>query len=449
MERKSNAWLVLFTLALGFIMATLDVSISNVAVTTIQNALDLTASAGSWILDSYMLSFASLLFLGGSLANRYGSKNIYLVGLAIFTGASLFSGLAQSSFALIVARFFQGAGSAMFMPASMSLLVSAFPDKKTQAMMFGIWSAIVSVASGVGPFVGGLLVGTLGWRSIFLINVPIGTLGLLLTIPVVKVTKKLSGTTLNVAQNIAGMLMLGGFSYALIEGSDQGFEKFDVILALAFMIVGFISFTLYETKGTRPIVPREVFTIKPFIIANLVGFLLNLALFGGLFMFGLYLQQVLHSNAILAGIQLLPMMIVFVVGNIIFSKITKKFGIIKPLFLGLSLAAITSGGLALSVFTRNYALLAILYALGNLGIGIAVPAMTTLTMQSAGKEYSNIASTMLNVARQIGSLVGVAVLGITFYLFSNKLQTSSLSFSIMALSYFIAVVLVVKIRADV
>lgn len=176
--------------------------------------------------------------------------------------------------------------------------------------------------------------------------------------------------------------------------------------------------------------------------------LLNLALFGGLFMFGLYLQQVLHSDALLAGIQLLPMMIVFVIGNIIFSKITKQFGIKKPLLFGLSLAAVTSVGLALSVFTGNYALLAVLYALGNLGIGISVPAMTTLTMQSAGSEYSNIASTMLNIARQTGSLVGVAVLGIAFYLFSDKLQTSSLSFAIMAVSYFLAVGLVAKIRVE-
>lgn len=446
MEKKINSWIILLTLALGFVMATLDVSISNVAVTTIQNNLNLTASAGSWVLDSYMLSFASLLFLGGSLANRYGSKNIYLTGLAIFTIASLFSGLAQSSISLIIARFFQGAGASMFMPASMSLLVSAFPEKKTQAAMFGIWAAIVSVASGVGPFVGGVLVGFFGWRSIFLINVPIGIIGFLLTIPVIKFTNKQPDANLDIFQNIAGMLMLGGFSYALIEGASRGINKPDVIISLIIMLFGLISFVLYEVNSNNPIVPKQVFTIKPFIIANLVGFLLNLSLFGGLFMFGLYLQQVLHSDAVLAGTQLLPMMIVFVIGNIIFSKITKKFGIKNPLLFGLFLAAFTSAGMAVSVFTGSYVLLALLYAIGNLGIGIAVPAMTTLTMQSAGEEYSNISSTMLNVARQSGSLVGVAILGISFYLLDNKVQTSSLSFVIMAVSYFLAVLLVTRVK---
>lgn len=162
----SDIW-ILVSLAMGFIMATLDVTVVNVAVADIQEKLQISLSSTTWIVDGYMLFFASLLLAGGSLANRYGAKNIYLIGLTIFVIASVLCALAPTGTILIVARSIQGVGAALFMPSSLSLLAISYPDANKRAKMFGIWSAIVSISSGLGPFVGGVLVNTFGWRSIF------------------------------------------------------------------------------------------------------------------------------------------------------------------------------------------------------------------------------------------------------------------------------------------
>ncbi|MDJ1630154.1 MFS transporter [Bacillus velezensis] len=170
---------MLIVLALGFLMATLDVTVVNVAMADMKNTLSMSLSGVTWVVDGYILTFASLLLAGGALADRFGSKAIYILGLAVFVMASCLCAVSINGQMLIAGRLMQGIGAALFMPSSLSLLAASYPDERVRARMFGLWAALVSSASGLGPFIGGVLVQAAGWQSIFLINVPLGFFALI------------------------------------------------------------------------------------------------------------------------------------------------------------------------------------------------------------------------------------------------------------------------------
>lgn len=441
--KEKSGIVILITLAMGFIMATLDVTVVNVAVVNIQETLGLTLYSSTWIVDGYILSFAALLLAGGALANRYGAKNMYMVGLIIFVFASLLCAVATTGNALIIGRIIQGVGAALFMPSSLSLLVVSFPDEKKRAKMFGIWSAIVSIASGTGPFIGGILVNTFGWRSIFIINLPIGMVGILMAFVIIpNVLSKQE--KINVANHLIGIITITLLAFTLIEGPSYGWSSFQILGGVVGTVLTAILFVYAERKSKNSVVPRVLFQNETFSSANIVGFLLNFALFGGIFMFGLFLQKAYGASPFVAGLQLLPMMSVFVIGNLLFAKMVTKFGSKLLLFIALFIASIGSLLLMLVVNNVSYIGIAFIYSIVNLGIGIAVPAMTTIVMKSAGRENGNMAGVTLNVNRQIGALVGIAIMGIILNESSSWYSGASYSFLVMGIAYLCATMLVWK-----
>ncbi|MEC1968753.1 MFS transporter [Bacillus cereus] len=441
-KEKSGA-IILIALAMGFIMATLDVTVVNVAVVNIQETLGLALYSSTWIVDGYILSFAALLLAGGALANRFGAKKIYMIGLIIFVFASLLCVIATTGNILVMGRVIQGVGAALFMPSSLSLLVVSFPDEKKRAKMFGIWSAIVSIASGTGPFIGGLLVNTFGWRSIFIINLPIGMIGIVVAfviIPNVLPEKE----KINVANHLIGIIAITLLAFTLIEGPSYGWSSSQILGGIVGTVLTAILFVYAERKSKNSVVPRVLFQNETFTSANIVGFLINFALFGGIFMFGLFLQKAYGASPFVAGLQLLPMMSVFVIGNLLFAKMVTKFGSNLLLFIALFIASIGSVLLMFLVKNVSYIGIALSYSVVNLGIGIAVPAMTTIVMKSAGRENGNMAGATLNVNRQIGALVGIAIMGIILNESSNWYRGASYSFLVIGLSYLCAAFLVWK-----
>ncbi|TKI15575.1 MFS transporter [Bacillus wiedmannii] len=437
--KEKSGIVILITLAMGFIMATLDVTVVNIAVVNIQETLGLTLYSSTWIVDGYILSFAALLLAGGALANQYGAKNMYMVGLIIFVFASLLCAMATNGNTLIIGRVLQGVGAALFMPSSLSLLVVSFPDEKKRAKMFGIWSAIVSIASGTGPFIGGLLVNTFGWRSIFIINLPIGVIGVLMAFVIIPnvLPKK---EKINVLNHLIGITTITLLAFTLIEGPSYGWSSFQILGGVVGTVLTAILFVYAERKSKNSVVPRVLFQNETFSSANIVGFLLNFAVFGGIFMFGLFLQKAYGASPFVAGLQLLPMMSVFVIGNLLFAKMVTKFGSKLLLFI----ASIGSLLLMFIVNNVSYIGIAFIYSIVNLGIGIAVPAMTTIVMKSAGRENGNMAGATLNVNRQIGALVGIAIMGIILNESSNWYRGASYSFLVMGIAYLCATMLVWK-----
>ncbi|WP_369356808.1 MFS transporter [Streptomyces sp. cg2] len=435
--------LKLTALAAGFVMATVDTTVVNIAGTKIRTLLRLSFSELTWIIDGYVLTFASLLLLAGSLANRFGAKKIYLQGMAIFVVASAACGFASNGPVLIAARVIQGVGAALFMPASLTLLTNSFPDPKLRTRMVGLWTAIVSTSTALGPVIGGVLVGALGWRSIFMLNVPIGIVGIFLTrryiaaIPAQYVRPRVLG-------NALGVLGLVALSFALIEGPSFGWSSALVLLSGAAAIVFLVALVVQQCRSSAPIVPLDLFRDSRFTAANFVGFFINFGLMGGIFMLGLFLQNARGVSPFLAGIQMLPMMAGPLVGNLTFARYSHRWGVRRPLIAALSLAGVASAALLGISDSTPYWMLAAAVGIANFGIGVSVPAMTSALMESAGAEHANIASSMLNTNRQFGGLVGVAVMGIALANPDNWYAGARTSFLITAVCYGAAALLTLK-----
>ncbi|MCY9187912.1 MFS transporter [Bacillus mojavensis] len=433
---------VLIVLALGFLMATLDVTVVNVAIADMKNALSLTLSGVTWVVDGYMLTFASLLLAGGALADRYGSKTIYMLGLAGFVLASCLCAVAANGQMLIAGRLLQGLGAALFMPSSLSLLAASYPDERVRAKLFGLWAALVSAASGLGPFIGGVLVNAAGWQSIFLINVPLGVVALICAYRTLSSFPG-KGSRVNITGHLLGMAALGFLSFALIQGASIGWSSPSILGAFAAAVLAFVLFILREIFSATSILPASLYKNGRFSAAQFVGFLLNFALFGGMFMLSLFLQEARGASSFLAGVELLPMMAVFVVGNLLFARLANRFEAGLLMFVSMAVSCI----MALLLFVMvspdlPYWQLAVLTSAMNLGVGITVPAMTAVIMKTAGQEHANIAGAALNTNRQIGALVGVAVSGMVIHLSATWYAGAGFTFLMMGAAYSLAAFLV-------
>ncbi|MFI2186226.1 MFS transporter [Streptomyces sioyaensis] len=410
----SRSGVQLLVLALGFVMASLDTGIMNVAATDLRARLGLSMSGLTWVVDGYVLAFAALLLLAGSLAKRCGARRIYLIGLAVFTAASLLGAVAPNGAVLVAARFAQGAGAALFMPSSLSLLMNAFPEPGRRAKVLGIWSAVVSTSVGLAPSIGGLLVGTLGWRSIFLVNLPIGIVGLLVTRRVVAAVPG-RGSALGGIGHVLGLLALGALSYALIEGPDKGWSAPYVLAACGLAVAASAGFVLRERAARTPILPVSLFADSSFTTANAVGFLFNFAFYGALFVLGLFLQTGRGASPVAAGLQMLPAVLVLPFSNMLYARIGPRLG--NRAALSGSLAFSAAGYVLLFLILTPglpYGVLAVVLAVTHIGSGVSSPALTGALMDAAGREHADIGSATLNANRQIGSLVGIAVMGAVF-----------------------------------
>ncbi|MGL4819225.1 MAG: MFS transporter [Bacilli bacterium] len=427
---------IIFTLALGFIMATLDMTIVNVAGPSIRNTMQFNVTDLTWIIDGYVLTFASFLLLSGAFAGKYGAKRVYISGLSIFVLASLLCAMATNPFTLIAGRLIQGLGASLFVPSSLSLLAQSFTDQTQKAKVFGLWSAIVSVASGLGPLVGGALVQTFGWPSIFYINVPIGLLGLALTSIVIKETPTLTTIRIPGVAHLTAIIALSAFAYLLIEVPHQGFFTNTTALALITFLFVSIIFVYTQQKTATPLIHRELQRNRPFQKVNIIGFLLNAALFGGIFMFSLALQTYFSQRALTAGATLVPMMVVFVLGNLFFARVVSRVAVTQIFTFALLFCTV---GSTILVVLVNYVSLPVIvgvYALVNFGVGISVPAMTSLTMKLAGEHHTHSASALLTVSRQLGALVGIAMMASVLALFGMKAVGIVICFGIMGMAYF-------------
>ncbi|OIV35307.1 MFS transporter [Mangrovactinospora gilvigrisea] len=402
---------VLTALAAGFVMAALDSTVITAVGATIQRGLRASLSQLTWIVDGYVLAFAALLLLAGGLANRFGPRPVYLAGLVLFWLASAGAAAAPDGTALVAARLAQGAGAALFMPASLSLLVHAFPEPARRARMLALWSAIVSTAAGIGPTVGGLLAGAFGWRAVFLINLPVGLAGLLLTRRCVPAPAG-GGSRPPVAGHGLLVAALAGLAYTLIEGPRLGWGAAPVLAAYAVVVLGAGGLAVRERRGRgAAVLPWTLFRRRAFTAANVIGFLFNFALYGTLFVLGLYLQQERGASPLAAGLEMLPASGLWVVGNLVYGRAAGR--VPARVLLAASLAGAALGAAALAAVRPGTPYLLVLPAivLANAGAGIVSPAMTAVLVDAAGREHANTSGAVLNANRQVGQLVGIAVAG--------------------------------------
>jgi DHA2 family methylenomycin A resistance protein-like MFS transporter len=432
--KVEGSLLILLTLAIGFVMAMIDVTAVNVALPDISRNLSVPLTGLVWVVDGYTLTFAALLLAGGALADRFGPKSAYQVGLTVFLLSSALCGTAPSGHVLISARLLQGVGAAMFMPSSLSLLTHAFEDERTRIKMFGIWSAMVGASTAVGPLIGGVLVHQFGWRSVFLINLPIGVFGIAMTQFLIPATPK-HERPLSLISHGLGVLTLGALSFFLIEGPNLGWVSVPVMFAAVITVVTTIALVQQERRGAHPLLPRALFETHSFTAINVVGFLFNFGMFGLIFLLSLYLQQERGADALKAGLQLVPMMVGITVGNLSSARFSARFGMENVMLAFSAAAALIALILAIAQRYMPYPLLLVCVTIMSLFVAVAIPAMTTLAMQIAGRAYASSAAAALNANRQIGALVGVALMGIILHTVHDWTFRLPLAFAIFTLAF--------------
>jgi DHA2 family methylenomycin A resistance protein-like MFS transporter len=402
---------VIIATALGFALVQLDVSIVNVALPTIGNELHSGIGLLQWVVDAYAVTFASLLLLGGALGDRVGARRCLVAGFGIFILGSTGCGFAASEPMLIGSRIVQGIGAALLVPCSLVLLSNAFGDDlKARARAIGLWTAAGSVALALGPIAGGLLVTGVGWRAIFLINIPIGALGIWLALRHLKETRP-SDRALDLPGQVFAVVALATVTASVIATETMGWFSPIVLGGFALASVSLGLFVMIEARAKAPMLPLDFFRRPAFSVSALVGLAINLTLYGAIFILSLYLQRIHGYSALQTGFAFLPFCVVLGCANVLSGRLVAKHGPRFPMTAGLVIAA--GGYLALTVAgsgTPYWELLPGLVIV-PLGIGMAVPAMTAALLSSVEQSRAGIASGVLNMVRQAAGAIGVAFFG--------------------------------------
>jgi len=406
--------LITLAASFGFAVVQLDVTIVNVALPSLGRTFAGGVEGLQWVVDAYTLAFAVLLLGAGGLGDRFGARLGYLWGFGLFAVASLACGLAPNGGALIAARAAQGAGAALLVPNSLAVLNAAHHrDPKGRARAIGIWTAAGGVSIAAGPVLGGLLVASLGWRSIFLVNLPVCALGAWLTLATTtKESPAGAPRPLDLPGQALAALALTGLIGSVIEIRARGLGDPLVLGGLALFVIGGWAFACVERRSAAPMLPLAVFRKPAFSAALAFGVVVNLAYYGTIFVLALYLQDAHHWTPMQAGLGFLPLTATFIVSNLLSGWAVGRFGPRAPMVAG---AAVGAGGYALLVgldATSPFAAMLPGFLLIPIGMGLGVPAMTTAILAAVDKAWSGTASAVLNAARQAGGAIGVAAFGL-------------------------------------
>jgi EmrB/QacA subfamily drug resistance transporter len=309
---ENRKWWTLAAVAVGLFMIMLDNTVVNVALPSIQEDLGMSPSELEWVFNAYALTFGVLLLSGGKLADLLGRRSIFIAGLVIFTGASLWCGLAGGAASLIAARTVQGAGAALMNPATLSIITATFPPRQ-RGTAIGIWAGVAALALAIGPLVGGVLTQDISWNWIFFINIPVGVVGVIAARIFIDETRDTSREQrLDLPGLITSAVGLFALTYGLIETNDHGWGSARVLTLFAVAIGSLAIFVLLELRGRTPMLDLSLFRDPTFSGANTVMFLVGLAMFGILFYNSLFLQRVLGYGAIKTGATFLPMTVLII-----------------------------------------------------------------------------------------------------------------------------------------
>ncbi|AMO99981.1 major Facilitator Superfamily protein [Collimonas arenae] len=399
----------------AFIIVQLDITIVNVALPKIGSDLHAPVAALQWVVDAYTLGFAVFLLSAGALGDKFGSKKLFLAGFLLFALTSMACGLAPNVGFLNAARALQGIGAALLVPSSLAILNRACAhDKKLLAKAIGLWTAAGGVSIAAGPVLGGLLLATGGWRSIFWVNIPICVLGFLLTLRVVPtIAAKQHTASFDWLGQILAILALTGLVGAVIELHPLGLLHPLVLAGFAVALIAGAAFILVEKKAAHPMLPLQFFRQTSFSAAVLFGVLVNFSYYGVIFVISFYLQKLLGYSSLQAGLAFLPLTATFIFSNLVSGWLIGHAGIRLPMMLGGAIGALGYGLLGSIGVAEHASFLQMLpgFVLIPAGMGLAVPAMTTSILSSVEKNRAGTASAVLNTARQVGGAVGVAVFG--------------------------------------
>ena len=410
---ESNRWAALVVLCVGMLMIVLDVTIVNVALPSIQDDLGFSQASLAWVVNAYLIAFGGLLLLAGRLGDLVGRRKIFMVGLAVFTLASLMCAVAQSQAVLIGARFVQGVGGALTSAVILGMIVTMFPEPREQAKAIGVYSFVASAGGSIGLLAGGALTEAINWHWIFFVNLPIGIATAVLALRLVGDHKGIGlsrGADVPGAVLITASLMLG--VYTILEAGDQGWTSLQTLALGAVSAALLAAFVARESRIPNPLMPLRLFRSRNVAGANLIQALFVAGMFGMFFLGALFLQRVRGYDALEVGLAFLPVTLVIGTLSLGFSeRINMRFGpratlIPALLFIGAGLALFARVPVDASYLPD---ILPVMLLLGA-GAGLAFPALMMLAMSGATPSDSGLASGLVNTSLQVGGAVGLAVL---------------------------------------
>ena len=417
--------LILLATILASGMAFLDGSVVNIAIPTIQAKLGADLSGIQWIINAYTLMLASLILICGALGDRFGRKRVFISGIVLFTISSFLCSISNSTTELALFRALQGVGGAMMVPGSLSI-INTFFESSSRGRAIGLWSGFAGGIAALGPFLGGWLVQTLGWQAIFYINLPIGLLAFLITLKFVPESKNNDAGKVDFAGSALLFAGLLGIAFSLINGPEQGFLSPGILIGLVAGFVSLIIFAVRNSKSKNPLVPLAIFKSPLVVGANLATLCLYFALAGVIFFTVLNFQQLQHYPPVLAGLGLLPsvLLITFLSGK--GGSLADKIGPRKPMIIGPLIVSLGMAYIAFSGMRANY-FIQFMPGLILFGIGMSIViAPLTKSALAVEEKLSGSASGVNNAVARIAGLLAVALLGAVIALIFNLKLTSSL-----------------------
>jgi EmrB/QacA subfamily drug resistance transporter len=405
--------LALLLLAMTQFVIVIDASIVNVALPSIGTHLHFSRDALTWVVNAYTLTFGGFLLLGGRAADLLGRRRMFILGLVLFSFASLAGGFAQSETWLIVARAVQGLGAAIVSPAALSIITTTFADGKERNRALGIWGAVAGAGGAAGVLLGGILTSGLSWRWIFFVNVPIGLVAAgFAPLTLIESRRESAGSSFDIpgAVTVTGGLAL--LVYAVVDAVNVGWGATRTIGLLAAAVVLLIAFVFIELRHHDPLVPFSIFRNRTLRGANFVGLLIGMSLFSMFFFISLYLQEVMHYSPVKTGVAYLPLAVGIIVSAGVASQLVTRVGFKIPLTIGMILVAAGLFWFAQVPAPNGSYVTDILgpSILAAFGLGFAFVPVTVAAVTGISQQQAGLASGLINTSQQVGGALGLAIL---------------------------------------
>jgi EmrB/QacA subfamily drug resistance transporter len=408
---ENRKWWTLVAVSFGLFMIMLDNTVVNVALPSMQRALKIGPNELEWVVVGYALTFATFMLSGGKLADLYGRRKLFVVGLVVFTAASLACGLAPNAGFLIGARVVQGVGSAIMNPATLGIITATFPPRQ-RGTAIGIWAGTSAMALAIGPLVGGLLTEKVSWSWIFFVNVPVGVLGVFVALWAIDESRDMSERqALDLPGQISSAAGLFALTYALIEGNRHGWAS-PLILGLFAAAVAFLAaFVLLERHQRIPMLDLSLFRSATFTGANVAMLLVTLAMFGIFFYNSLFFQNILGYSAIQTGAMFLPMTLLVMLIAPQAGRFSDRIGSRWLVGGGMTLVALSLLLFAQLSFGANFWNILPAAVVGGIGMALTMTPTTAAAMGSVAVNKAGVGSAVLNSSRQVGGSLGIALMG--------------------------------------
>ncbi|MGY3337274.1 EmrB/QacA subfamily drug resistance transporter [Streptomyces filamentosus] len=396
---------------LGQFMVLLDNTIVGAALPDMRHRLDTGLTGLQWIVDAYVLLVAMLLLSGGVFADRFGRKRVYLAGVAVFTAASVLCSLAPSLGWLVAGRALQGVGAAALSPASLALLVAATPVPGERVKAIGLWAGLSGIGLAAGPVAGGVLTDAFGWPAVFLVNLPIGLFLLLVGARRLDESRNPHAPAIDVPGTVLSVLAVGALTYGLIEGGARGWTSPPILGCLAAGAVLLAAFAAVEARHPAPMLPLRLLRQRLFTVSNTAMTVVGFALMGSSFFFSQFFVYVQGSSLLRAGLQTLPVSLAMVLAGPYAGRLAARYGFRVVVTTGLALAGLGLLALGAVHADTGYGNVWWRLALAGLGFALALSPLTGAAVQAVGPQEGGLASGISGTTRQIGAVLGVAVLG--------------------------------------